>query len=126
MKLEKIKKILLKSWTKETSYYPTEWNKLKPSLGQCAVTALIINDYFGGEIVWAEVLLPNGQKISHYFNFIDGKEVDFTCSQFPDGTQIPKGIKKKKDFNTPREFLLSNDNTKKRYELLKKRVQNNF
>jgi len=126
MNLKELEKVLQKSWSRETSYIPEEWDVSNLAIGQCAVTALVVNDYLGGDIVWAEVILPNGQKVSHYFNFINGKEVDFTRSQFPKDTQIPKGIEKKKDFATPREFLLSNDNTRKRYELLKERVKNNF
>lgn len=111
---------------KKTSYYPDDWNDSNPSSGQCAVSALIINDYFGGDIVWADALLPSGQKISHYFNIIDGKTIDLTRSQFPNGTMIPKGAEKKKNFASTREFILSNDNTKKCYKLLKKMVKNNL
>ena len=47
MNLLDLEKALKKSWCKETSYCPNEWNELNPSLGQCAITALIVNDYFG-------------------------------------------------------------------------------
>lgn len=124
MDLNILEKALLKSWSKETSYFPAEWNELNPSFGQCAITALIVNDYFGGDIVWSEAILPNGQKISHFFNMVKGKEVDLTHSQFPEGTIVPKGVEKKKDFASTREFMLSSDNTKKRYELLKEKVRN--
>lgn len=122
MTLSELEKILQKAWSKETSYCPDEWDERKSSSGQCAISALIVNDYFGGEIVWAEALLPDGRKVSHYFNLVDGKEVDLTRSQFPQGTIIPKGVKKNKNFNSTREFMLSNENTKKRYELLKEKV----
>jgi hypothetical protein len=45
--------------------------------GQCSVTALVINDLFGGEIL--KTLLPEGW---HFYNRIDGKRFDFTDSQF--------------------------------------------
>ena len=107
MNLDTLKKALQKCWSKETSYSPEKWSEENPALGQCAVTALVVKDYLGGDILWAEALLPDGQKISHYFNFIDGEEVDLTRSQFPEGTIIPKGIEKKKDFvsNTEPKFL---------------------
>ncbi|OIO19278.1 MAG: hypothetical protein COY69_01465 [Candidatus Magasanikbacteria bacterium CG_4_10_14_0_8_um_filter_32_14] len=124
MNLIELEKVLKKSWSKETSYCPDEWSESNSSLGQCAITALVVNDYFGGEIVWADALLPNGQKISHYFNLIDGKVVDLTRSQFPEGTIIPDGVEKKKDFVSTREFMLSSDNTKIRYESLKEVVIN--
>lgn len=124
MNLEELEKVLQKSWSIETSYCPNEWNESNSSFGQCAVSALIVDDYFGGEIIWAEASLPDGQKISHYFNCIDGKEVDLTRHQFSHGTTISSGAKKNKGFATMREFMLSNENTKKRYELLKEIVRN--
>ncbi len=115
-----------KSWSKETSYCPDEWNEENPAVGQCAVSALVANDYFGGKIIWSEVLLSDGQKISHYFNLIAGQEVDLTRSQFPAGTIIPAGVEKKKSFTSTRKFMLSNENTKRRYGLLKEKVENNL
>lgn len=126
MTLTDLEKTLQKSWSKETSYCPNEWNELSSALGQCAVSALVVNDYFGGEIIWAEVLLPDGKKISHYFNLIGNKDIDLTRSQFPKDTIIPAGVEKKKGFATTREFMLSNENTVRRYELLKEKVKNNL
>jgi hypothetical protein len=126
MNLNELEKVIQRSWSKETSYTPEDWTILNSSIGQCAVTALIVNDYLGGDIIWSEVLLPNGQKVSHYFNFIGGKEIDLTRSQFPKDSIIPRGIEKKKGFATPREFMLSNSNTKRRYDLLKEIVRNNL
>lgn len=123
MTLIELEKALQKSWSKETSYLPDEWNHANAALGQCAVTALIVNDFFGGDIVWADALLPDGQMVSHYFNVIDGKVVDLTRSQFPQGTSIPEGREKKKGFGSTREFMVSSENTKKRYELLRERVK---
>ncbi|MBP9728113.1 MAG: hypothetical protein KBD27_01915 [Candidatus Moranbacteria bacterium] len=119
MNLADLEKALQKSWSKETSYSPESWTVDNPAVGQCAITALVVNDYHGGEIVWADVALSDGQAISHYFNLINGKEIDLSRSQFPEGTVIPKGTMKNKNFPTTRDFMLSNDNTKKRYEILK-------
>ena len=87
---------------------------------------MLVNDYFGGEIVWADAVLLSGEKISHYFNLINGKVFDLTRSQFPSGTMIPEGIEKKKEFSNTREFMLSSENTKRRYELLKNIVEENL
>lgn len=124
MNLIELEKALKKSWSKETSYCPTEWSESNPSFGQCAITALVVNDYFGGEIIWAEAILPDGQKVSHFFNLINGKEVDLARSQFPKDTVIPNGIEMKKDFANTRDYLLSYENKKDRYELLKEKVRN--
>ena len=123
MNLDRLKKVLLKSWSKETSYFPIEWSELNPSFGQCAVTALIVNDYFGGDIVWSEALLPNGEKISHFFNRINDEEIDLTRSQFPKGTIVPRGIEKKINFASTREYLLSHEDKNSRYFALKEKVK---
>jgi len=126
MTIDELEKILKKSWSKETSYFPDGWSETNPVWGQCAVSALIVNNHFGGEIVWAEAVLPDGRKISHYFNLIDGREVDLTRSQFPPETRIPAGVEKKETFTSVRECLLSDGNFKKRYEILKKKVEDNL
>lgn len=124
MDLSKLEKLLHISWTIETSSDSANWSQENPSWGQCAVTALIINDYMGGEIVWAEATLPDGKKISHYFNLIENQEIDLTRKQFPERTQIPKGIPKTKNYNTTREYVLSFPSTQNRYRLLKEKIEN--
>lgn len=121
--INRFENILKKAWSKESSYYHT-FDENNPALGQCAVTALVVNDYFGGEIVWCEAVQPDGQKISHYFNKINSDEVDLTRSQFPEGTIIPVGSEKKKGFATTRDFILSNEDTKVRYLILKDKIDN--
>jgi hypothetical protein len=73
------------SWSLETCD-PTdiaEWTPSNPARGQCAVTALVIHDVFGGELLEAEVHLPNGSRQGfHYWNRIADVEVDLTRGQF--------------------------------------------
>lgn len=123
---EKLKLILQNCWSKETSVDSKNWTNENPAYGQCAVTALIVNDYLGGDIVWSYATFPNGTKISHYFNNIGGIEIDFTKEQFPKETVILKGVAKTKEFNSTREYILSYDSTKIRYELLKEKVKGFF
>ena len=81
------------------------------ALGQCAVTALVVQDVLRGELLRAEV---NGT--SHYWNRLpDGTELDLTREQFE--TFLPSGIETRS-----REYVLSFDETRMRYELLKKRA----
>ena len=119
----KLEIALKNSWTKETSSSPKDWTCDNPAFGQCAVTSLIVNDYLGGEIVWANVVLPDGKEISHYFNKINGTERDFTKVQFPFGTAISKGVPKTKEFPSTRDYILSYLITQTRYEILKQKVQ---
>ena len=122
-KLSTLEEAIQKAWVKETSSDSISWNNDNPAWGQCAVTALIVNDYLGGEIVWTEVKLPDGRTISHYFNNIDGKERDLTRRQFPEGTIIPAGQEKRKEFATTRDYVLSFPVTQQRYQLLKQKVE---
>lgn len=113
MELNKLYEILQKSWCKETCYelLQDEWTKENSALGQCFVMALVVNDFFGGEILKGKV----SDNTSHYWNLIDGRGVDFTKSQFSkENKVISKPIK------VSRESLKEID----RYLLLKSKVQN--
>ncbi|MDD4878437.1 MAG: hypothetical protein PHO02_05380 [Candidatus Nanoarchaeia archaeon] len=124
MEISQLEKALLDSWDADTSSDSASWTKENPAWGQCAVTSLIVNDYLGGKLVWANAVLPGGKSISHYFNNIDGKEIDLTRRQFPDGTLIPEGIDKFKTFPSTRDYVLSFEATRTRYEKLKEKVKN--
>lgn len=124
--ISKLEEALRHSWCAETSTDSKNWSEENPSYGQCAVTALIVQDYLGGKLLWAQAELPNGNTDSHYFNLIENKEVDLTREQFPEGTTIPKGIPKPKEFKTTRDYVLSYEPTKERYELLKDIVEKNL
>lgn len=112
-----------KSWSAETSSDAGAWSANNPAWGQCAVTACLVQDYLGGDIVWSEARLSDGRKVSHYFNLV-GRAIDLTLEQFPDGTEIPEGVPKNKGFSSTREYVLSFPQTRERYELLKARVAN--
>jgi hypothetical protein len=114
---------LKKSWTRQTSSDPRNWSSDNPAWGQCAVTALIVNDYLGGEIVWARAALPDGRELSHYFNKILGFEDDLTRFQFPAGTILPKGVPNSNGYPSTRDYMLSYAKTQTRYEILKRKVQ---
>jgi hypothetical protein len=61
-----------------------EWSPENPARGQCAVTALVVQDLLGGELLLAEVHNADGSRQGvHYWNrFADGVEVDLTRGQF--------------------------------------------
>lgn len=110
MEIEQLKKLLTFSWNLETCSpgLKSEWNEKNPSLGQCAITALIVNDLFGGKIM--RCMSSSG---SHYYNLINNEIIDLTVEQFLG--EIPKY----QDGETrTREYLLSNEDTKNRYILL--------
>ena len=70
----RIEQSLLNCWSIKTS---SKWTSENPYKGQCGVTALVINDFFGGEILKTEV-----ENQWHFYNRIAGKRYDFTVKQF--------------------------------------------
>ena len=68
---------LQRHWGAETSFWPDEWTPDRASFGQCAVTAMIVHDRFGGEVRRAV-----NEGVIHYWNRIDGVDVDLTRDQF--------------------------------------------
>jgi hypothetical protein len=97
---------LRRSWSIEAS---SRWQPGNPASGQCGVTALVVQDKLGGEILKTDV---NGAW--HFYNRIDGKRVDFTMSQF----DSPIGYD---DVPSSRDEALC-DCSKQQYELLKGRA----
>ncbi len=113
---------LMKALRADTSSNAAKWGPENPTYGHCAVVALVVQDLFGGEVVWAEARHPDGTPESHYFNKIAGIEWDLTRDQFPDGTLIPLGIPKCKSFGTTRDYVLSFQPTADRYRMLRHRL----
>ena len=97
---------LRRSWSIETS---SRWTRDNPASGQCGVTALVVQEKLGGEILKTDV---NGAW--HFYNRIDGKRVDFTMSQFDSPICYD-------DVPSSRDEALG-DCSKQQYELLKGRV----
>jgi hypothetical protein len=90
-----IKNLLKECWSKQSS---SLWTAKNPARGQCGVTALVIQDCFGGEILKTLVDDRN-----HFYNNIDGLKYDFTADQF----QSPPNYS---DFPSSREEAFSNTN----------------
>lgn len=116
-----LQKSLAAAWCAATSYDAARWTSQNPAYGQCAVTACVVQDYLGGEIVWAEAHQPDGQKISHFFNRIGGKTVDLTRAQFPAGTVVGVGGAHPSGADA-RGYILSYPATQARYAELQRRV----
>lgn len=118
MKINELERILKLSWSKDTCVPSLQefWNKENSSLGQCAITSLIVNDYTGGKIM--RCMCSTG---SHYYNLINANIVDLTLEQF--GGEKPFY---EESSERTREYLLSNQDTKERYIMLLKNVKDNF
>ncbi|WP_236693726.1 hypothetical protein [Robbsia andropogonis] len=62
----------------ETRPVPIDvWSPSSPAQNHCSVTSLIVQDYFGGQILATQT---SGGK--HFYNLIDGRKWDLTVSQF--------------------------------------------
>lgn len=114
MNIENIQKTLLECYSKDLCYPKVQdnWNDNNKCFGMCAITSLIINDYFGGVICKIHV-----DGISHYFNLIEDRIIDLTSSQFN------CDIDYKNYQIADREKILTDD-TKHRYNVLKERLVN--
>ncbi len=76
---ERLYYALKKSWSGETS---SLWSRENPARGQGSVTALVVQDIFGGELAKTAV-----SGADHFYNILEGTRWDFTFSQF----DIPVG-----------------------------------
>ena len=112
--LAKLQQILREVYMRDLCYPPAQavWSEENPTLGMCSITALLVQDYFGGDVCKATI--DGG---SHYFNMINGAIVDLTAEQF--GHEITYGNVEKAD----RAAMLARMETEPRYLELKRRVE---
>ncbi|MFN3220166.1 MAG: hypothetical protein ACE367_27045 [Acidimicrobiales bacterium] len=81
--LDTLATALRASWQPDTSDAPSSWTAGNLARGQYAVTAKVVQDYFGGTLVIATVL-RNGEPVEkHCWNVLpNGEHVDLTADQF--------------------------------------------
>lgn len=118
MTLRTLKMLLKRVWSRETSADPKNWSDENPAWGQCAVTALIVQDNFGGDILCCFAYPPEARYTAHYYNRLpNGTIVDLTRQQFP----------KKTRFDSPesraRFSITAYFEIEQRYRLLKRQLQ---
>lgn len=110
MRAEAIVRALERSWDATTSADPS-WSPEVPSRGQCAVSALVVQDELGGDLLRAIV-----DGTSHYWNRVaDGSEIDATRAQFQRWHPVEEVIRR-------RSYVLSFPDTRRRYLILRSRV----
>ena len=113
--LAKLEQAIRESWSAETSDRPSEWTEGNPSFQQCDVTARVVRDYVGGDILVAGVVLDGRRVDRHAWNRLpSGLELDLTREQFLQGER----------FEAPEvltEFI--GPNMQERYELFAARVR---
>ena len=105
-----IEHVIRASWSAETCdpVALAEWSPQTPARGQCAVTALIVQEFLGGDLLLAEVRNSDGSRQGlHYWNRLpDGTELDLTREQFAASeiVQAPDVIPRPPDLSRGRLF----------------------
>lgn len=65
------------------------WDPGNPAWGHCDITALVVHDLFGGDLVVGEVHLDGEQHGYHWWNRLPGGvELDLTREQFRRGQTV--------------------------------------
>ncbi|MFF1695741.1 hypothetical protein ACFVXC_19255 [Streptomyces sp. NPDC058257] len=105
------------SWGPDT--YPSDssrtWPPDNPARGQCGVTALLLQDLLGGELIRGEVRVGGEWTDHHWWNRLGmGLEVDLTREQFTAQEIVSGGIV------VPRPAQVNR--LREEYELLRGRV----
>lgn len=70
------------SWSADTAVEPDRWSPERPSIGHCEVSSLRFWDEFGGDMVEAEVFVDGERAEYHWWNRVDGVDIDLTVEQF--------------------------------------------
>lgn len=94
----KIRTTLEKCWSPDTSVIFSE--SMPPSYGQCAQTAIVICEFFGGEILKTDGWHGQGR---HFYNRINGERCDFTADQFTANPDYSHSIEYKDILSSPNE-----------------------
>ena len=90
-----------------------DWSPENKTLGQCSITAFLIQDIYGGRVLG----VPLGDGNFHCFNDVDGCVFDLTSEQFGD---------EKLDYDNcqeqERQLHFAKEEKRKRYENLREKL----
>ncbi|EDY59718.1 conserved hypothetical protein [Streptomyces sviceus ATCC 29083] len=114
-----IERAVRNSWGADTC--PPEdlpqWSTGNPARGQCGVTAMVLNDLLGGELIRGEVRVNGEFRDYHWWNRIGiGVEIDLTRGQFRPEEIVTGGTV------VPRPPVTEWRRLREEYELLRSRV----
>lgn len=93
LSLAAIDRAVRQSWAADTcspdDAARVPWTPANPAWGHCDVTALVVNDLLGGDLVLGEVHVGQEQQGYHWWNRLPtGVEIDLTREQFRDGEVV--------------------------------------
>ncbi|MGW7073019.1 YunG family protein [Streptomyces sp. NPDC054855] len=89
-------KALRASWAADTcspdDLARSGWQPENPAWGHCDITALIVHDVFGGDLMTGKVYFNGIQHGFHWWNRLaSGIELDLTLEQFQRGQTVTEG-----------------------------------
>lgn len=93
--LTDIEQALRASWGADTCppEYRDRWTAQNPAREQCGVTALVLNDLLGGELIRGEVRVRGEWTDFHWWNRLgQGVEIDLTREQFAPEEVVSGGV----------------------------------
>ena len=88
------------------------WNIDNKTLGQCSITAFLVQDIFGGDVYGIEI----GENTYHCFNKINGLVFDLTSEQFNEVLDYDNSTLQSRDTH------FSKEEKYERYLYLKKKL----
>ncbi len=120
--IQQVVRALQSSWSKDTCFAGDEFSAENPARGQCVVSSLVIQDYFGGDLRRYKTFY-DGHEEMHYCNILaDGTVIDVTASQYQTPVTLEILPIDLKGHASSRDKRLADDETRKHYELLKANV----
>ena len=93
-----------------------EWSEDNKTLGQCSITAFLVQDLFGGEVYG----IPREGGTFHCYNVIGNARFDLTSEQFGEEA---KTLVYDDKYPQKREIHFAKAEKKERYEVLKALVE---
>ncbi|MFE1188117.1 YunG family protein [[Kitasatospora] papulosa] len=105
------------SWGADTTtpVHRPDWHPGNPARDQCGVTALVLNDLLGGELIRGEVRVDGERVDFHWWNRLGADlEIDLTREQFAPHEIVTGGV----PVERPTEIV----RLREEYELLGARV----
>ncbi|MGW3955539.1 YunG family protein [Streptomyces sp. NPDC004752] len=117
--LTDIERAMRSSWSADTCTpeFRPHWTPDNPARDQCGVTAMVLNDLLGGELIRGEVHVKEERVDYHWWNRLGmGIEIDLTREQFRPEEIVTGGIV------IPRPPLSEWRRLREEYVLLRDRV----
>ena len=110
---------LLTIWSKETCAprMRDRWSMDNKTLGQCTITAFLVQDIFGGDVYG----IPLGDGNFHCFNIVNDIIFDLASEQF-----LPKILDYNNRFLQDRNVHFKKEEKRKRYEFLKNELYRKY